>query len=248
MKRITILLMAFLAFSTCSFAQEDESYTMFDNTRIVVKTDKINEFGAAMAEHNKKYHNDGPYHANVWSVTVGENAGDFIWSMGPCTFTELDGSPDGEDHLKDWVSNVMPNVERLNGSNMWRLDTKHSYILDDDGEGSSKLSISVFDIKDDQAYRFKDILDRVLKVYKEKDYKYSFTTYWPQFTTNSEEDVAIVSGFDKWARFDEDRNFKKDFIEVNGEGSWDNFLKDLRGTINGSKDEVWVLVKELSGE
>jgi len=247
MKRFTILLMAFMALTAISFAQEEESYTMFDNTRIVVKTDKIQEFGAAMANHNKTYHNDGPYHANVWSVTVGEKAGEFVWSMGPCTFTELDGSPDSEAHLNDWITNVMPNVERLDGSNMWRLDSKHSYVPDDD-KGSSKLSITVFDIQDEQAYRFKDILDRVLKVYKAKNYKYSFTTYWPQFTTNSEEDVAIVSGFEKWARFDEDRNFKKDFIEINGEGSWDDFLKDLRGTINGSKDEVWVLVKELSGE
>jgi len=246
MKRITFLLLVAMAFSINSFAQEKESYIMFDNTRFEVKSDKMMEFGKAMTAHNQKYHNAGPYHANVWMVSVGENAGDIIWSMGPCTFTEIDSSPDSKEHTTDWLKNVSPTIKENHGSNMWRLDAKHSYSKDN--AQSSKLSISVFDIKDNQGYRFKDILDRVLKVYKEKDYERSFSTYWPQFSTNTEEDVAIVSGFDKWARFDEDRTFKKDFIEVHGEGSWMNFIKDLDSVVNGSKDEVWVLLKELSGK
>lgn len=245
MKRITFLLLVAMAFSISSFAQEKESYSMFDNTRFTVKTDKMKEFGKAMAAHNQKYHNEGAYHANLWMVSVGEHSGDFVWSMGPCTFSDLDGSPNSKEHTEDWNNNIMPNIQEMHGSNMWRLDTKHSYSVD--GQ-SNKLSISVFDIKDNQGYRFKDILDRVLKVYKEKEYKRSFSTYWPQFSTNSEDDVAIVSGFNKWARFDQDRTFKKDFVEVHGEGSWVNFIKDLDSVINGSKDEVWVLIEELSGK
>lgn len=245
MKRITVLLLVAMAFSITSFAQE-ESYVMFDNTRFTVKTDKMKEFGKAMTAHNQKYHNDGPYHANLWMVSVGEHSGDFIWSMGPCTYTELDGSPDSKEHTEDWIFNVMPNIKEMHESNMWRLDSKRSYSKDD--APASKLSISVFDIKDNQGYRFKEIIERVLEVYKAKEYDRSFSTYWPQFSTNSEDDVAIVSGFNKWARFDEDRTFKKDFMEVHGEGSWTNFIKDLDSVINGSQDEVWVLIKELSGK
>lgn len=235
-----------MVFTITSFAQEEDSYVMFENTRFEVKSDMMMEFGKAVATHNQKYHNAGPYHANVWMVSVGENSGDIIWSMGPCTFTELDSSPDSKEHTEDWIKNVSPTIKENHGTNMWRLDTKHSYSQND--SQSTKLSISVFDIKDDQKYRFKDIVERVLKVYKEKDYKRSFSTYWPQFSTSSEEDVAIVSGFDKWASFDDDRTFKKDFIEVHGEGSWINFIKDLDSVINGSIDEVWVLLEDLSGK
>ena len=247
MKKITSLILSKLFVSAMSFAQEEDSYVMFDNTRFTVKSDMMKEFGKAMAEHNQKYHNDGPYHANLWMVTVGEHSGDFIWSMGPCTFSELDGSPDSKEHTEDWVFNVMPTIEEMHGSNMWRRDGKRSYDGTDEGQ-SSKLSITTFDIKPHQTYRFKSILDRVLKVYQEKEYEYSFSTYWPQFSTNPEEDVAIVSGFDKWARFDKDRNFKADFVEVNGKGSWENFIEDLQSVINGSQDEVWVIIEEMSGK
>ncbi|MCF6341626.1 MAG: hypothetical protein L3J31_02320, partial [Bacteroidales bacterium] len=74
MKRITLTFFAALAMTIFTFAQEDESYTMFENTRLVVKTDKFKEFGKAMTHHNKTYHSGGPYHANVWSVSGGEKA------------------------------------------------------------------------------------------------------------------------------------------------------------------------------
>ena len=245
MKRITLTILAIMAMTIFTFAQEDESYTMFENTRLVVKTDKFKEFGKAMAHHNKTFHADGPYHANIWSVSVGEDAGNIIWSMGPCTYTEHDGRPSGKEHMEDWLYNVMPNVKSIEETNLWKLDDKHSYIPD--GVVSSKLSIRTYDIEDWQGYRFKEILDKVKKVYVEKKYEWSFGVYWSQFDVHADEDVSIVWGFDKWAWFDDDRKFKKDFEEVHGEGSWQKFLEELRGIVKGSKDEVWELVPELSG-
>ena len=237
--------LAILILTVFSFAQEDESYTMFENTRMVVKTDKYKEFGKTMANHNKLYHADGPYHANVWSVSVGENAGQIVWSMGPCTFTEHDGRPSGKDHMEDWLFNVMPNINYIDESNLWKLDNDHSYNPED--KISSKLSIRVYDIEDWQEYRFKEIIKKVVKVYNEKEYEWTLGTYWSQFEVNADEDVALVFGFDKWAWFDKDPQFEKDFEEIHGEGSWQKFLEELRGTIKGAKDEVWELIPELSG-
>ena len=135
MRKILTVFLAVIAFTTFSFAQEDESYTMFENTRLVVKTDKYKEFGKAMTHHNKTYHSgEGPYHANVWSVTVGEDAGQFIWSMGPCTYTEHDGRPSGKEHMEDWLFNVMPNVKYIEETNLWKMDKEASY--DPDNKGS----------------------------------------------------------------------------------------------------------------
>ncbi len=218
---------------------------MFENTRFVVKTDKYKEFGKAMADHNKAYHADGPYHANVWSVAVGEKAGQIIWSMGPCTYAQHDDRPGGKEHMEDWLFNVMPNIESTDGSNFWKMDNEFSH--NPEGSRSDKLSIRVYDIEDRQGYRFKEILKKVIKVYKEKDYEWSFGAYWSEFDVNTDEDVAIVWGFDKWAWFDKDSQFKMDFEEIHGEGTWQKFLEELRGTIKGSKDEVWELIPELSG-
>jgi len=245
MRRITISLLAVLAFTAFTFAQEDESYTMFENTRLVVKTDKYKEFSKAMANHNKTYHAEGPNHANFWMVSVGENAGEFVWSMGPCTYSDLDSRPSGKDHMEDWTQKVMPNVKYIKETNYWKLDEEYSY--NPDNKGASKLSIRIFDIEDFQGYRFKEVLKKVMKVYAEKNYDWTFGTYWSEFDVHADEDVAIVWGFEKWAWFDKDTKFMKDFEEIYGEGSWQNFIEELRGTVKGTKDEVWELIPELSG-
>ena len=246
MRRITILTMAILAFTTFSFAQEEESYVMFENTRMAVKTDKYKEFGKAMAHHNKTYHSEGPYHANVWNIAIGEDAGQIVWSMGPCTFEQHDHRPDGSEHMEDWLYNVMPNIKYIASSNMWKRDDKLSYSPND--EGNTKLSIRVYDIKDWQGYRFKELLSKAMEVYKANSYDWSFQTYWPEFDAIPGEDVALVWGFDTWAYFDKDMNFMKDFEKIHGEGSWFKFIEELRGTVESSKDEVWELVPEISGD
>jgi len=245
MKRITILTMAIMAFTAFSTAQESESYIMFENTRLSVKTDKYKEFGKAMAHHNKTYHADGPYHANVWHIAVGNDAGQMVWSMGPCTFEQHDHRPDGSAHMEDWLYNVMPNVKYIASSNMWKRDKKLTYSPDD--KQSSKLSIRVYDIKDWQGYRFKELLNKAMEVYKANNYDWSFSVYWPEFDAMPGEDVALVWGFDKWAYFDKDVKFKKDFEEKHGEGSWYRFIEELKGTVESTKDEVWELIPELSG-
>ena len=246
MKKVTTMMLAFLAFTAFTFAQEDDSYVMYENTRIGVKTDKYKEFGKAMAHHNKTYHSGGAHHANVWMVSVGKKSGQMIWSMGPATFAQHDNRPDGTEHMEDWLYNVMPNVRYTNGTNLWKMSTKHSY-TPEGHKGNTKLSIRVYDIKDGQGYRFKEVLAKALEVYNVKKYDWPFSTYWPQFDTEADEDVALVWGFEQWAWFDKDNNFKKDFEEVHGEGAWQSFIDELRGTVDSSKDEVWELVPELSG-
>jgi len=178
-------------------------------------------------------------------VSVGENAGEFVWSMGPCTYSDLDSRPSGKDHMEDWTQKVMPNVKYIKETNYWKLDEEYSY--NPDNKGASKLSIRIFDIEDFQGYRFKEVLKKVMKVYAEKNYDWTFGTYWSEFDVHADEDVAIVWGFEKWAWFDKDTKFMKDFEEIYGEGSWQNFIEELRGTVKGTKDEVWELIPELSG-
>lgn len=245
MKRMTNMLLALMALATFTFAQEEADYAMFENTRLVVKTDKYKEFGKAMAHHNKTFHSAGPFHANIWNVSIGEKAGQMIWSMGPCTFAQHDDRPFGNEHMEDWLYHVMPTIKYIDGSNMWKMDKDHSY--NPENTRSSKLSIRVYDLEDWQQYRFKELLAKVVKVYKEKNYDWTFATYWAEFDVKPDEDVAIVWGFDKWAWFDKDSKFMADFEEVHGKGSWFKFLEELRGTVKGSKDEVWEIVPELSG-
>lgn len=247
MKKHSILFLAIMVFSVFTFAQDDGDYIMFENSRFVVKTDKYVEFSKAIANHNKTWHANGPAHVNIWYVAVGKNAGDMIASGGPLTFTDVDNMSFGKDHMEDWLKNVMPNIKYMKETNYWKMDKKHSYSPEGQDGRSTKLSIAVYDLKPYNSYRFKAILDQVIKVYQDKKYDRGISVYWPEFNIMSEQDVAIVWPFENYASFDEDNKFKADFQEVHGEGSWQSFLDELRDVIDGRSDEVWELIPELSG-
>jgi hypothetical protein len=243
MRRIA-LLTAFLAFVSFAISQTD--YTMYENTYLMVKSDKYKEFGEAMTKHNEEFHSGGPYHANVWMVATGEYAGSFVWSMGPCTFTDLDSRPNAEDHTEDWIFNVMPNVHKIRETGYWKRADKISYTAED--SVFSKLLITVYDLDDFQSYRFKEIVGKVAEVYRDKKYEHTFHCYFPAFDMPNNRDAAIVWGFNKYAVFDEDFKFKNDYEEIHGEGSWQMVMDEYKSIVKKSVDEIWEYVPDLSGK
>lgn len=244
MKRITLFALAFISFIALGFSQEN--YSMFENTYLMVKTDKYKEFGEAMTKHNEDFHSGGPHHANVWMVTTGRYVGSMVWSMGPTTFSHLDSRPNSKEHTEDWIYNVMPNVQKIRETGYWKLADKISYTPED--SLFSKLLISVYDIEDWQMYRFKEILGKVAEVYREKKYEHTFGVYLPAFDMAYGRDVAIVWGFKNYAVFDEDDKFKDDYEEFHGEGSWQKVMDEYKDIVEDSVDEIWELAPELSGK
>lgn len=237
MKRLSLIIIAL--FVTAVFAFSQENYYMFENTYIYVKPDKQKEFSEAMAKHNKEFHADGPYHASVWLVTGGQYSGAVVNSMGPVTFSELDSRPSSEEHNEDWMENVMPYVKKIVETGYWKRADKLSYASEN--ENSSKLLITVYDVEQWQGYRFRDVMEKVSEVYKDKASEHSFSVYMPAFDMPNGRNAATVWGFDKFAAFDEDRNFKEDFEKVHGEGSWQKVLDEYRAVVKGSVEEIWTL-------
>lgn len=243
MKRLAILMMAVIGFY--GFALAQTNYTMYENTYMVVKSDKYKEFGEAMSKHNEKYHSGGVYHANVWMVMTGQYTGSVVWSMGPCTFTHLDSRPDSEDHNSDWAENVMPHVQKTRETGYWKLADKISYMPTD--SVFSKLLITVYDIDDWQNYRFKEVMKKVAEVYEANNLEHSFSVYFPAFDMNYERDAAIVWGFNQYSAFDEDWKFKAQYEELHGEGSWLKVMDEYRAVVNNSIEEIWEFMPDMSG-
>ena len=245
MKRFTLFLMAFMA--SITFVISQTNYAMYENTYLMVKTDKYKEFGEAMTKHNEKFHSGGgPYHANVWLVTTGEYVGSFVWSMGPNTFTHLDSRPDSKEHTEDWIYNVMPNVHKIRETGYWKRADKISFTAED--SVTSKLRITVYDLKDWQSYRFKEIVSKVAEVYKENNYEHSFQAYFPAFRMPNNREAAIVWGFNNYAVFDEDYKFKEDFETLHGEGSWTKVMDEYKDIVNEAVDEIWEIIPDMSGK
>ena len=243
MKKLTLLFIAVLGLAIIANSQAD--YTMYKTFYLKPDYEKMKELGKAMAEHNKEFHNEAPNMAHVWIVTTGPHTGQWLLVLGPTTFTDLDDMPSSEEHREHWLYEVLPNVEELSEGGFWRLNEELSYLLEDGFTGKEVLNF--YGIKEFEEYRFNAILEKVSKVYKEKEYDRFFEVFMPKFADSNGPDVLIASGFKNWASFDEDLKFKADYEEVHGEGSWAELMAEYRDVVEFSYDEIIIYVPELSG-
>ena len=84
--------------------------------------------------------------------------------------------------------------------------------------------------------------------YAAKSPNETFGIYTNEFPSTKEgKDLAVISFFDKSAWLGEDHSIAKKYDEMNGTGSWDQFLKDWMDVTNGGETEIWMYVPELSG-
>jgi hypothetical protein len=226
------------------YAQEKD-YKMYEMMYIKPKYDKMVELGDAMAEHNKKYHNEGPYKVSIWMANTGPHTGEWVWVMGPCTFTQLDSRPESEEHTKHWIEKVMPYIEDISEGEYWKMDNELSH--SPEGSFSGKEIWAVYDIKPMEMYRFTALLEKVVEVYKQKNYPNYFQVYRNEFSSATGRDVAIGFGFKNYAFFDEEDTFWKDYEEVHGEGSRWKFFEEYKDIVISSYDELSEFVPELSG-
>ena len=140
MKQLTVLL-TLLVLSCLASGLLAQDYTMYETQYLKVQPGKWKEFSANMAAHNQKFHSDGPYKSSVWRVSNGKRSGQLVWVMGPCTFTDLDSRPAGDDHESDWMNKV-ESLATGHHNEYWRLQESLSYIPDDDRRSRHGLQLS----------------------------------------------------------------------------------------------------------
>lgn len=243
MKRLilVVLLIPFLI-----NAQEPAPSAIFTNVMLTPHPTKIAEFEAGIAAHNKNFHTDGPYQARVFWIASGKNAGKYVWSMGPNTWASMDEAPiNDEAHTADWNSNVMANAMPEQEMNYWKSDMEHSNFSKD--FSLKNLSIFMVDIKRFKRMEFAAILDKVTKVYKEKEPEEQWGAYYNEMDNMDGQDFVWINFFDKSAWMGKEDKFPKYFEEVHGEGSFPQFLKDFEAATNGQQSELWIFRGDLSG-
>ncbi|MEK6155540.1 hypothetical protein WIW50_19940 [Flavobacteriaceae bacterium 3-367] len=226
--------------------QEPTPSTIFTNVMLTAHPTKIAEFEAGLAAHNKKYHADGPYQASVFWIASGKNSGKYIWSMGPNTWASMDDAPANDpEHTADWNTNVVAHAMPDQETTYWRSDMKHSNFSKD--FSLKNLSIFMIDIKRFKQMEFEAVLDKVTKVYKEKDPEQQWGVYFNEMNNVDGKDFVWVNFFDKSAWLGKDDKFPQYFEEVHGEGSFPQFLKDFEAATDGQQSEFWIFRGDLSG-
>jgi hypothetical protein len=240
MKKLTLIFTLILGISLMAMGQS--KYKMFQLAYFKpLPNADMKAAKKAMMDHNKTFHNEGPFQASVWSNLTGEMTGTWAWVMGPTTFSDFDNRPMDEAHDSDWNKVVKGNF-KLVANEYWRMDEKLSY-APEGYESGDKVIWTVYDLKGGDSYRFKAMVGKILEVYKQKEYTYDFTVYWNQFDNTDGRDVVTEVSFNKWSFLDRDRAFKKDFEEVHGEGSWWKLIEEYRDIVDSSYDELSVRLK-----
>ena len=240
MKKLTLIFTLVLGVSLMALAQSN--YKMFQLVYLKpLAGTNMQTAKDAMMAHNNEYHKEGPFRASVWSNLTGEMVGTWAWAMGPATFSDFDNRPQDEAHDSDWQKVVQGNF-KLVANEYWRMDEKLSYEPEDYDFGD-KVIWTVYDLKAGDSYRFKEMVTKIIEVYKEKKYDYDLTVFWNQFDNTEGRDAVIQVSFKTWSFLDIDRKFKKDFEEVHGEGSWWKLIEEYRDIVDSSYDELSVRLK-----
>lgn len=245
MRKMILMAAAMLVTAGIAFGQSD--YKMLELVYLKPYPGADLEAASkAIAEHNKKYHNEDPYKSSVWANLTGSMVGTWTWAMYPATFSDYDNRKNMDAHDKDWDKSISPYFEVVTNE-YWRVDDKLSY-QPEDFNAKEKVVFTVYDIRPGDSYRFKAMLKKINEVYKQKKYAYNFEVYWNQFDNKNGRDVAIEVMFDKFAFLDEDHSLKKDFEEVHGEGSWWKLIEEYRDVVVSSDDELSVRMADMSIE
>jgi len=221
-----------------------QDYVMYETMYLKPDAAKWGELKDKLVAHNKTFHAEGPYRAQVQRVVNGPRSGQLVWIMGPCTFTHLDSRPAGDPHDSDWME-VVALLNGVGENNYWRLDQELSYQPNTDDH--SKLRVRFYHIERGQMYRFNQLLEKLNAMSEQNKHPHRRNVYRPRFWNGSGPDVATVWSFDKWADLDRDQNTEKEYEEMYGEGTWRLFIDEWRDVVTEAYDEYREVIPELSG-
>lgn len=214
------------------------------------KLDKLDLFRKGLAAHNKKYHASDPYKVSVSSILTGPNSGEYVWVMGPTTWTQMDGAPASGpgEHMTDWEKNINPYCESIGEMMYWRGVSEVSY----EASGAAnfkKNRMRASCVHPGQTDRFIEQMKKVVEVFKNKKYTASFSMAMREGLASAPRpNVVTFVTFDKYAFWDTNA-FQKDFEEVHGPGSYERFLEQIGLCLDRSMtyDELSEVVPELGG-
>ena len=168
--------------------------------------------------------------------------------MGPFPWSSLDNRPaQKEGHDNDWNKNVAPYTTVGSGAqSYWRSHPELSRFPKD--FTIKNMSVDYWDIKRGKYEDAMKLVEKVNKVYAAKAPNEIWGIYTNEFSSTKEgRDLAVISFFDKSAWLGQDNSIAKKYEEMNGAGSWAQFIKDWMEVTNGGETEIWIYRPDLSG-
>jgi hypothetical protein len=213
--------------------------------RVFPKVDKVAEFEKAIAAHAQKYHT-GDVHWRVFTIQSGPDIGGYHITEGPKTWDSEDARGDiNPEHQADWNKNVAIYLtDKQSGGYSVYLDSLSTVAL---GDFSDKINIAHVYPKIGQGDNVVNMIKKLKKTWASVGMTvavYSASSSGPaQYTLVTRYKQGLkerAAGFRK--------PFKQAYEEVNGEGSYAQYLKDAAEYIQENWSELLYLRKDLSSK
>ncbi len=222
-----------------------QTKNLISTHRVFPKMDKVLEFEKALAEHAQKYHK-GTAHWRVFGIQSGPDLGGYHITEGPTSWETEDSRGDlGTEHNVDWHKKVAIYLtNRQSGGYSVYQDSLSTVAL---GDFSDKINITHVYPKMGQYGNVENIIKKLRKTWVANGVTvavYSASSSGPsQFT--------LVTRYKQGLK-ERAAGFRKPFIgvyeSVNGDGSYDQYLKDVAEFSENSWSELLFLRADLSSK
>jgi len=222
-----------------------QTKTVVTSSRAFPKVDKVLEFEKALAAHAKKYHT-GDTKWRVFDIQSGPDAGGYMTTEGPSSWEALDTRGNmGDEHNIDWNKNVAIYLTDRGSSTYAVYQDSLSTVAI--GDYSDKISITHLFPKIGGTNKIIALLKKMKAAWMADGSTvavYAASSSGPsQFTIVTRYKQGLkekTPGFRK--------PFKTTYEAVNGDGSYEDYLNDLRQYANEAWSELLFLRADLSSK
>lgn len=222
-----------------------QTKTLLTSNRLFAKNDKVGEFEKALASHAQKYH-IGDVAWRVWSVQSGPDAGGYMISEGPSTWSTLDSRADiSAEHTADWEKNVLPLTEGQGQSGYYDFQADLSTVQLTDY--ADKIIITHMTAKPGKILEMKALIQKLQKVWAAGGE--SVAVYSTAFSGEPGY-IAVTrlkNGLQELAG-DYRKPMTDRFTATNGAGSYDVWLKDYSDIVQSRWSELLIYKPLLSSK
>jgi hypothetical protein len=227
------------------FAGMAQTKNLLSTHRVFPKVDKLLEFEKAIAAHAQKYHT-GDATWRVFAIMSGPDAGGYHITEGPTSWTGEDTRGDlGPGHKEDWNKNVAIYLtDRQSVNYSVYVDSLSTVAL---GEFSDKINVAHVYPKIGQGDNVVNMIKKLKKAWASA----GLTVAVYAASSSGPAQYTIVTRYKQGLKEREPgfrKPFKQAYEEVNGEGSYAQYLKDAAEYIQDNWSELLFLKKELSSK
>ena len=222
-----------------------QTKTILSSNRLFTKNDKVGEFEKALSSHAQKYHK-GDVAWRVWAIQSGPDAGGYMVTEGPSTWSTLDSREDiSAEHTADWDKNVLPLTVGTGQSGFYDFQADLSTVQLTDY--ADKIVINHMTAKPGKVANMIGLIQKIKKVWvadNESVAVYSAVfSGEPGYIT-----VTRLKNGLKELAVDYRKPMNDRFSAVYGAGSFDAWLKDYAEIVQSRWSELLIYKPLLSSK